>query len=43
MCVHATDVVPRLGTSSSFCPDEIMKKYYRKQCILQHHEINDRT
>ncbi len=22
---------------------EMMKSYYRKQCILQHHEINDRT
>ncbi len=20
-----------------------MKRYYRKQCILRHHEINDRT
>ncbi len=67
--VHTTDVVPRLGTSSSFCPgwscsyseppasvspsrpvvackdrshpnDE---KYERKQCILRHHEINDRA
>ncbi len=22
---------------------QMMKKYYRKQCILRHHEINDRT
>ncbi len=22
---------------------QIMKKYYRKQCILRHHEINDRA
>ncbi len=64
--IHATDVVPRLGTCSSFCPlwsfstwfclsftppwwrvkiaiTQIMKRYYRKQCILWHHEINDRT
>ncbi len=60
--VHATDVVPRLGTSSLFCrvgscsysePPasvstlhaviQMMKKYYRKQCILRHHEINDRA
>ncbi len=61
--VHATDVVPRLGTSSSLCPcwsfcvpftpcggrrikiavTQMMKRYYRKLCILRHHEINDRT
>ncbi len=62
-CDHATDVVPRLGTSSWFCPGwsfclsftprggrhikiavtQMMKRYYCKQCILRHHEINDRT
>ncbi len=58
---HATDVVPRLGTSWSFSTcfclsftprggwhvkiavAHIMKRYYRKQCILWHHDINDRT
>ncbi len=62
-CDHATGVVPRLGTSSWFCPGwslclpftlrsgrrikiavtQMMKRYYCKQCILRHHEINDRT
>ncbi len=59
---HATDVVPRLVTSSwlchgSFCLSftprgerrikiavtQMIKRYYWKQCTLQHHEINDRT
>ncbi len=59
---HATDVVPRLVTSSSLCPGSVsrhvpwgggrrikiavtqmMKRFYHKQCISQHHDINDRT
>ncbi len=57
---HVTDVVPRLGTSSWFCPGwsfclpftsrggrrikiAVTQMMKSKQCILRHHEINDKT
>ncbi len=34
---------PRGGWRIKITVTQIMKRYYRKQCILRHHEINDRT